>query len=194
MGLDDVQQPINEQLSDQPEKNFDPVHEDIKRHNDEILKTKLLKVQFPLSSKAIADIDKLSSTFYDLGKSHEDKQKVKNTCLAANQLGLTTNAIIVLLNQPTLMINPEIIGHSKTKKTKTELCFTIPAVSVRVPRWKEISVQFQDENGIEHTIFINNPKFARRVQHGIDHLNGILFSDYTTKDNPPILTDKIGEA
>jgi peptide deformylase len=194
MGLDDVQQPINEQLIDQPEKKIDPAHDDLKSHTDEILKTKLLAAQFPLSTKAKSDIEKLEQVFQDLSSGNQNKQQVRAVGLAANQLGLTTNACIVWLGKPTLMINPQIVGHSKSRNTKPEMCFSIPAVVIRVSRWKEISVQYQDVDGIDHVRYLNIPKLARRVQHEIDHLHGILISDYLSQTNPPVLTDKVGEA
>jgi len=52
-----------------------------------------------------------------------------------------------------------------------------------VPRAKEIQVNYQDINGALHTLEAKGFE-ARVIQHEIDHLDGILFTDrvVSTKD------------
>ena len=98
---------------------------------------------------------------------------------------------------PTLAvyINPEIVTHSDQltlgpdKKHPTlEGCLSIPGLYGPVPRWTEITLSYQElveEKLIDRTQTFDN--FAARVvQHEVDHLNGILFTDYSLQYDLPV--------
>lgn len=103
--------------------------------------------------------------------------------LAANQLGLNDHLLIVEstyedrgLIPLTIFINPEIIQYAPEKDLLDEGCLSIPPIELETERSLKIKVKYTDENGRKHKIFAKG-FLARILQHEIDHLNGILFTD-----------------
>lgn len=99
--------------------------------------------------------------------------------IAAPQIGVNTRAIIAVIDtQPILMINPEIITSSGSV-TSEEGCLSIPGVYGQVTRHKEIQIKYWTLEQQEVITKLENLN-AIVVQHEIDHLNGILFTDKAT--------------
>jgi peptide deformylase len=61
-----------------------------------------------------------------------------------------------------------------------EGCLSFPQIHGDVVRPDAITVLFQDERGVPHTLRCDG-LFARCVQHEADHLNGVLFIDRMEK-------------
>ena len=76
----------------------------------------------------------------------------------------------------TAMINPEILEHSEEKKKWEEACLSVPGLCGDVERWTWIVVKYQDKKWKTHV-----QKYtwfsAVVIQHEMDHLDGILFTD-----------------
>jgi peptide deformylase len=75
-----------------------------------------------------------------------------------------------------IMINPEILEHSTTRQVIEEACLSVPNVIGEVERFQWIKVKYQNIQGKSLTKKLNGLN-AVVVQHEIDHLNGILFTD-----------------
>ena len=78
-----------------------------------------------------------------------------------------------------MMINPEILENNWDKDyIDVEWCLSLPkAKRVDIPRYSRIKVSFIDENKKKKTLIITWLA-AKVVQHEIDHLDWILFTDY----------------
>jgi peptide deformylase len=102
-----------------------------------------------------------------------------------------------------LFINPEIIDKSEKmtlgpdkNHPALEGCLSIPNLYGPVWRHQTIKVRYQTlpsfpnrtSEPIEQ-IEIFSHFFARVIQHEYDHFEGILFTDYTKKDNLPLYFD-----
>lgn len=75
-----------------------------------------------------------------------------------------------------ILINPIITKYSKEKCEFDEGCFSVPQYRAEIMRPKKVKVVAQDSGG--KNIQINaSGILARVVQHEIDHLDGILFTD-----------------
>jgi len=73
------------------------------------------------------------------------------------------------------------ISPSKGKRL-LEGCLSIPNIWGYVQRKKELTLLYQDENGIKHEeVFTGFP--AVIIQHEMDHLNGILFTKHVIEQN-----------
>ena len=109
----------------------------------------------------------------------EAMEKEKGVGLAAPQVGENVRVILVLLDQKKQvpMINPEILSHSNTIASAEEGCLSLPGVWGQVERFTEVTVRFLDTRGHPNTIKLAGFN-ARVVQHEIDHINGILFTDH----------------
>ena len=75
-----------------------------------------------------------------------------------------------------VMVNPKIT-HRDGKALDIEGCLSIPGLYFEeVERADTITVSFQDTSGAEHELAAQG-HFARVIQHELDHLNGVLFTD-----------------
>ncbi len=116
--------------------------------------------------------------------------------LAATQVNAKKRIFATLLNhQLRAFINPEIVDRDdkKTLGPKTddpylEGCLSIPGIYGPVPRYGWVKMTFQkivDGHLITQTETFDD--FAARVvQHELDHLNGVLFIDYTKQFDLPL--------
>lgn len=75
-----------------------------------------------------------------------------------------------------VLINPKWEKLSIAKNTDTEGCLSVPNMYGEVKRYKKIKVRAQDING-QPLEFYTDTFLARIVQHEIDHLNGVLFTE-----------------
>lgn len=75
-----------------------------------------------------------------------------------------------------VLINPVITKFSKEKRLGWEGCLSIPHTWGQVERADKIKVEAFDENG-ERVRINTSGFFARVIQHEVDHLDGILFTD-----------------
>jgi len=104
--------------------------------------------------------------------------------LAAPQVGVNKRIIAVSLmrdgddeNYRTIaMINPEILEHTEETESDNEGCLSVPGESGDVDRWKRIKVSYIDTSLRPQAILLSGLA-ARIVQHEVDHLDGILFTD-----------------
>lgn len=76
----------------------------------------------------------------------------------------------------TLLINPKILESSKETEISEEACLSLPGEQWKVERSKRIIVEYQDLKGKTKKQKYSGFN-ACILQHEIDHLNGILFTD-----------------
>lgn len=99
--------------------------------------------------------------------------------LAANQLGESIRMAVVKMDDETglfEMLNPEIISKSKTTTLEVEGCLSFPGVYGTVERAAEVTVRYVDREGYEIEVDVTDD-LARIMQHEIDHLDGLIFTD-----------------
>ncbi len=131
------------------------------------------------------------NTYIKLGK--EMIKYIKNpdnrwVWLAAPQIWHNKRLIVVSLLknrddenfQTVMMINPEILEHSTECEIEWEWCLSVPWENGEVERFISIKLRYIDENKKSKIILLSWVS-ARIVQHEIDHLNGILFTDKLKK-------------
>lgn len=114
--------------------------------------------------------------------------------LAAPQVGISERIIVCKISnshgrqEDMAFINPEIITKSPNCEIGEEGCLSIPNIFGPVNRPKEITMQFMTID--RKTVIKRFTGFnARVIQHEIDHLNGILFTDLVS--NPEELFEEI---
>lgn len=115
----------------------------------------------------------------------------KGVGLAAPQLGISQRVIVFEVAQPverdgeavdavplTALVNPEISPVGGEKVEGWEGCLSIPGYRGFVPRWREIRYTAQDIHG-QPVQGSASGFVARIIQHEVDHLNGVLYTDLT---------------
>ena len=101
--------------------------------------------------------------------------------LSANQIGLNVSVCAINMgNEIWTMFNPEIIEHSLIPSAYQEGCLSYPGLYLKIPRWETIKVKFQAING-KYVLQEFSGLTAVCVQHELDHLNGVLFTDKVSK-------------
>jgi peptide deformylase len=183
-----VAEQAQDQLEEQPEEEFeeeapqlDPevaarraaalAH--VRKFGDLVLRTKARPVdRFD---------DALRSEIDRMGRLMHDSMGVG---LAATQVG-TLNRVLVYRVQPegniAALVNPEIEWKGKETETMEEGCLSLPAILVDVERPIYVRVRALDENG-EPIVIEASGLEARVIQHEIDHLDGVLILDRTSRD------------
>ena len=79
------------------------------------------------------------------------------------------------------LVNPEIEWTSDDQETLDEGCLSIPGVTVDVERPVHVRVPALDEEGEARAVEASGLE-ARVIQHEMDHLDGVLILDRTTRD------------
>jgi len=136
-------------------------------------------------SVRITKVDKKISKLVD--NMRETLLTEKGLGLAAPQVGKNIKLIIVRMNFDTPeemarpLINPEILYTSKETVVAEEGCLSLPECYKPVERFKKIRVRFDDIHGVSQILELEDLN-ARIVQHEVDHLNGVLFTDRVTED------------
>jgi peptide deformylase len=101
--------------------------------------------------------------------------------LAANQIGINKRVCILKFgNKINWIINPEIIKKSEKETEFPEGCFSIPKTlkdRIKINRPKSVKVKYTNENN-ETVIQKFTGTLSRAIQHEIDHLDGVLITDY----------------
>jgi peptide deformylase len=104
--------------------------------------------------------------------------------LAAPQLGVSQRLLVYRVGQDAPLIalaNPEVEWSSEDEEQFEEGCLSIPGVHVDVDRPVYVRVRARDENGDERVVEASGLE-ARVIQHEIDHLDGVLILDRTTRE------------
>ncbi len=146
----------------------------------------------------------------DLAKTMIEKEEPRGIGLAAPQVNKSIRVFAAVIgeknqesNHPLVefFINPKITKVSTKKilglidgSERFEGCLSIPLLYGPVPRaeWIEIEYLSLSDEDVKRKLPAKSKKArfsnfdARLIQHEYDHLEGILFTDYTLKNNLPI--------
>ena len=146
----------------------------IRRYGDPVLKSKAT----PVSTFD----DALRSQVQRMGGLMNDALGVG---LAAPQIGISQRLLVYRVGHDAplvALINPEIEWTSKgEEEIAEEGCLSIPGVGVDVERPVYVRVRAQDEYGDTRLVEASGLE-ARVIQHEMDHLDGVLILDRTSRD------------
>jgi peptide deformylase len=104
--------------------------------------------------------------------------------LAATQLGVMHRLLVYRVEQDAplgVLVNPVIEWSGDEVDTLEEGCLSLPGVGVEVERPVQIRVRALDEQGAPLVLEVSGLE-ARVIQHEVDHLDGVLILDRTSRD------------
>ncbi len=104
--------------------------------------------------------------------------------LAAPQLGVLHRVLVYRVPpaaEPAALVNPEIEWAGREQEIAEEGCLSLPGVLVEVERPVYVRVRGRTEAG-ETVVVEASGLEARVIQHEIDHLDGVLILDRTSRD------------
>jgi peptide deformylase len=179
--LEDVDEPLNPEALEAEEPRLDPEVEArraaamslVRRLGDPVLKSRATEVdRFDDSLRAqVSRMAAIMSDALGLG-------------LAAPQLGLSQRLLVYRVgpDAPVIaLVNPELEWRSEQEETLEEGCLSIPGVGVDVDRAVYVRVRARDEEGHARTVEASGLE-ARVIQHEMDHLDGVLILERTSRD------------
>lgn len=121
--------------------------------------------------------------------------------LAAPQVGVSKRMLVVDGNDlserfPELkgfhreMINPVFTGKSEETSSYEEGCLSIPGVDAEIVRPKRVKVKYLDVhlNEVEEEF---DDFAARMIQHEMDHLDGVVFTDHASPIRKKMIAAKL---
>ncbi len=157
----------------------------------------IISVPHPTLRKQSLTVDKITPEIQKM------VEELKETMVAAHdpegvglslpQIGYNVRGFVTYLDKKLkIYLNPVILDMSEEKtlggtpeRPTLEGCLSIPWLYGPVWRPKKIKIQALDEHGVEFTKTLSSFP-ARLAMHEYDHLEGILFTDYTLKENLPL--------
>ena len=104
--------------------------------------------------------------------------------LAATQVGVLRRLLVFQAGsdgEPTAVVNPAVEWSSEEVSLAEEGCLSLPRVSMDVERPLHVRVSGRDAEGEAIEIEASGLE-ARVLQHEIDHLDGVLILDRTSRD------------
>ncbi|MFA6082298.1 MAG: methionyl-tRNA formyltransferase [Patescibacteria group bacterium] len=150
------------------------------------MKLKLVYAPSPILNRKAISVPKITPDLVKLANN------MLETMVDGNGIGLAAPQVnqnvrlIVVGNSPekegedyiptTILFNPKITKFSSEKEFATEGCLSIPGITGVVERSKSITVEFLDVDGNKQTLNASD-LYARVIQHEVDHLEGVLFTD-----------------
>ena len=145
----------------------------VRQYGDPVLRSRALPVE--VFDAALADEVRRMAFLMD---------EALGIGLAATQLG-NMHRLLVYRVEPDgplgVLVNPSIEFRGDELEAMEEGCLSLPAVSVEVERPIDIRVRAQDEQGAPLLLEASGLE-ARVIQHEVDHLDGVLILDRTTRD------------
>ena len=104
--------------------------------------------------------------------------------LAATQVGVMHRLLVYRVDPEDplgVLVNPVLEWASDETEAMDEGCLSLPGVLVEVERPVQVRVRAQDERGEPLTVEAAGLE-ARVIQHEMDHLDGVLILDRTSRE------------
>ena len=156
-----------------------------RRLGDPILRERCQRIANPRSPAVRVVADDLRDTLRDWRE-----RGVAGHGMAAPQIGAPIRMILVMdSSRRRTLLNPEIVDVGDEDFLVWEECPSFPDLMVRVQRAHRVTVKYEDFVGKSHTLEAEGP-LADLLQHGIDHLDGVLALDRACGLDPFCVRDE----
>jgi peptide deformylase len=145
----------------------------VRKHGDPVLRSRAREVE-TFDDALVEEVRRMGQIMHD----------AYGIGLAATQLGVM-HRVLVYRVQPespvSALVNPELEWSSRQEESMEEGCLSLPGVLVDVDRPVHVRVRALDERG-EPLLVEASGLEARVIQHEMDHLDGTLILDRTSRD------------
>jgi len=143
---------------------------------------KIMTYPAPVLRKKAVKIEEFDDALRELAEDMaETMYDAQGVGLAGNQIGVARQIVVIDISTEEdeqkyiILINP-VISEGEGTVPDQEGCLSVVEYSAKVDRFQKIRVTAQDPEGKELD-FIAEDRFARIIQHEVDHLHGTLFID-----------------
>jgi peptide deformylase len=151
----------------------DAALQQVRKHGDPVLRSRALEVE--------RFDDGLRDQIRRMGLLMDDALGIG---LAATQVGLMNRVLVYRVDGDgaiAALVNPVLEWTGEERETMEEGCLSLPGVLVEVARAVHARVRARDERGEEILIEASGLE-ARVIQHELDHLDGVLIVDRTSRE------------
>ncbi len=160
----------------------------VRKYGDPVLRSRALEID-RFDERLIEEARRMGQVMHDsLGIG-----------LAATQVGVMHRVLVYRVEPDSpvaALVNPRIEWKSSEEEVADEGCLSLPGVLVEVERPVHIRVAGLDARGDALTIEASGLE-ARVIQHEVDHLDGVLILDRTSrgqrKEAMKVLRERLAE-
>ena len=145
----------------------------VRKYGDPVLRSRALEVD-RFDERLVDEVRRMGGLMND----------AMGIGLAATQVGVMHRVLVYRVEPDApvaALVNPVIEWHGDEVELMDEGCLSLPGVLVEVERPVHIRVRAHDERGDGLLIEASGLE-ARVIQHEIDHLDGTLILDRTSRD------------
>lgn len=145
----------------------------VRKYGDPVLRSRALEIE-RFDGSLIDEVRRMGELMHD----------AYGIGLAATQVGVMHRLLVYrteLEGAVAALANPVLEWSSKETESAEEGCLSLPGVAVEVDRPIHVRVRAQDERGNPITVEASGLE-ARVIQHEMDHLDGVLILDRTSRD------------
>jgi peptide deformylase len=145
----------------------------VRKYGDPVLRARALEIEH-FDGALLDEVRRMGELMHD----------AYGIGLAATQVGRMHRLLVYRTEMEgavAALVNPVIEWSSKDSESAEEGCLSLPGVAVDVERPIHVRVKAQDERGAPITVEASGLE-ARVIQHEIDHLDGVLILDRTSRD------------
>jgi peptide deformylase len=169
----EVSESAHERLDPETRARRDAALRLVRKFGDPVLKSRALPVE-RFDDALLREVGRMGQVMHEsLGIG-----------LAATQVGVMHRVLVYRVEPDApiaAVVNPELEWASREKEAMEEGCLSLPGVLVEVDRPVHVRVRGRDERG-EPLLIEASGLEARVLQHEMDHLDGVLILDRTTRD------------
>lgn len=121
------------------------------------------------------EISQLKKIEIDLHDTLMNYRKIHSAgrAIAAPQIGLEKRILYMNIDEPILIVNPTLTFPDNEKIQVMDDCMSFPDLIVKVERYKNCILDYQDRNFNDCKMIIKDD-LSELIQHEYDHLDGIL--------------------
>jgi peptide deformylase len=145
----------------------------VRKHGDPVLRSRAREVE-TFDAGLVEEVRRMGQIMHDsLGIG-----------LAATQLGVMHRVLVYRVDSDApvaALVNPVLEWAGKDEEPMDEGCLSLPGVLVEVDRPIHVRVRGRDEYG-EAILIEASGLEARVIQHEMDHLDGVLILDRTSRE------------
>jgi peptide deformylase len=172
-GPAEVAEPEHSPLDEETRARRDAALRLVRKHGDPVLRSRALAVD--------AFDDGLREQVRRMGQLMHEALGIG---LAATQVGLMNRVLVYRVDADgaiAALVNPVLEWAGDEREAMEEGCLSLPGVLVEVERPVHVRVRAQDERG-EDVLVEASGLEARVIQHEMDHLDGVLILDRTSRE------------
>jgi peptide deformylase len=145
----------------------------VRKYGDPVLRSRALEIE-RFDEALVQEVRRMGQLMHDS----------YGIGLAATQVGVMNRVLVYrteLEGSIAALVNPVLEWASKDKESSEEGCLSLPGVGVDVERPVHVRVRALDEYGNGVLVEASGLE-ARVIQHEMDHLDGVLILDRTSRD------------